>query len=1268
MKSLLKYAIILLILFSMVGMASATVSDVQASAVESSAPGEYDVTVTWNGTLVNSGNFTVAIVGTPFSNEAINNNSIFLGIALTPNTPYTVTVSDDDGNSAQGSFTTTALPNPTINSLVSTVNSNATHFDLSWNWVQSGTETLQLYNGSGWVDYATPGPLTGTVSGNPSGATDIIFRTTDGTNNGSNFTAGTFSPVSITPGLITANSITWTLSNWDTYVDYTVTGATSGAVDSGNLSLTGNTLVASNLTSDEDYTLTVRGNSGSNYSLFNTNVSKTTILNLFDVTAMADYLNSDGTPKTLSSFEIGTTFSLTAVAISPSSFSWAINDTDNTVNNLVTKNDVTSATTDTFSWRPSAAGNYTLELTVSTNPSQTVTWNLRVTPSTTGNRIWEESTETPLGSTYNWTARSFSGFFYDFDTGQGSEFMSITNISRTLENNSITYETTTSDVRFNHSSWGNYSIVGFMGDKYFAGATSATVGNNNFGSLMRTGNLSKVLIDESESQNYRIGQSIALEEGYSVRIDQINVNGNQALLVVEKDGRQVTSRPVNANTPFVYSRNISGQTIPFIIINVGSVFQGTESSLVAIDGIFQISDNLVRLERGTRIDRMEITSVTGDTIRMTNRDRIDLNRDSEVTLMGRMKFIVADSDTLRFAPVLEFVDPGIYEIRGTVSDFSNQDFIVDTWTPLNFEGFFYDINNDFTNSERIRINQEIGNDSRRIDRNNLTYTATTTVVDYAFQGSNWDSYTVLGFMGEKYYAGANGNLLQGGNLSKVLVDTDENRQMRVGQSLTLEEGVSVRVDQINVNGNSVLLVVERNGRTIHTQPVSAGSSMTYSQRIGGNNTTFIRVHVDSVFQGTESSLVTISGIFQASENLTRIERGTRYGRMEVDRVNSNGIELVNRDSINLDSGSDVEFMSVGNTTMFFKVGDNNTLRFAPVVQREIGSTDPLTVRLSNSTVISGDTVTITVLDRGTTIEGVSVSINGSSVGTTNSSGQVNFTTSAVGTFRVNAERSGYTAGNASLTVNERLMNMTVRVSPDVIYFGTAGTITATDSLNGSAISGADVFVSGERVGTTNASGQLNHTFNRTGSVTIDVVRERYNNGTTTVNVSQEVAFVYSNFTISSTNPSARSAIRLNFDITNNGIRNGSHDLSLVLRDSNGTIVDQSNSTVSVNMGQTRNVRMSVTAPAEGNYTLELVEISSGNRTINLPSSMSSLSVGPATFGSTILYAVLAILAIVVIAVIGFVAYLFGVKGANKNNYKDVAQEVVADIKLKFQRK
>ena len=43
--------------------------------------------------------------------------------------------------------------------------------------------------------------------------------------------------------------------------------------------------------------------------------------------------------------------------------------------------------------------------------------------SDTGNRIWDENANQSL--TYTWTPQTYSGFYYDLDTGEGSENLTV---------------------------------------------------------------------------------------------------------------------------------------------------------------------------------------------------------------------------------------------------------------------------------------------------------------------------------------------------------------------------------------------------------------------------------------------------------------------------------------------------------------------------------------------------------------------------------------------------------------------------------------------------------------------------------------------------------------------------------------------------------------------------------------------------------------------------------------------------------------------------
>ena len=65
-------------------------------------------------------------------------------------------------------------------------------------------------------------------------------------------------------------------------------------------------------------------------------------------------------------------------------------------------------------------------------------------------------------------------------------------------------------------------------------------------------------------------------------------------------------------------------------------------------------------------------------------------RKAKTKIFGDVGFMVADADEIRFAPYVQRT--GAYDVRGTVIDpQTTEEF---TWNPYNFEGFYYDIDDD----------------------------------------------------------------------------------------------------------------------------------------------------------------------------------------------------------------------------------------------------------------------------------------------------------------------------------------------------------------------------------------------------------------------------------------------------------------------------------------------------------------------------------------------------------------------------------------------
>ena len=284
-----------------------------------------------------------------------------------------------------------------------------------------------------------------------------------------------------------------------------------------------------------------------------------------------------------------------------------------------------------------SAGTYTVTLTITDtagNPKVTTKDNYIEASSTnnsTGNRIWQEG----MPTTYTWNAQRFSGFYYDLDSGVSSEEMTITDMGRSIDSGNIEYVTKPTETKFEHNEWGSYQIIGFMAEKYFAGYSenNSKVVEDNI-SPISDGILSKILTDSDDKKSASTGDSLALEEGYSLNVVEVDINGNSVWVQLEKDGEVVDEGFVSSGQDYVYKTDVGKATdVPTIIVHFGTVFSGSETSVV--QGIFQISDDYVELGNEDTFGEMEVKSISSSEIKMENSDNIGLDKGEIIDLMAK---------------------------------------------------------------------------------------------------------------------------------------------------------------------------------------------------------------------------------------------------------------------------------------------------------------------------------------------------------------------------------------------------------------------------------------------------------------------------------------------------------------------------------------------------------------------------------------------------------------------------------------------------------
>ncbi|MDK2948064.1 MAG: hypothetical protein PWQ63_1224, partial [Methanolobus sp.] len=855
-----------------------------------------------------------------------------------------------------------------------------------------------------------------------------------------------------------------------------------------------------------------------------------------------------------------------------------------------------------------------------------------------GDRIWDA--DAGQSTTYTWDAKSFSGFFYDLESGLSSETMTITGISRTIGDEKLVYETRPVETDFEHSGWGKYQVIGFMAEKYFAGYTSNTsITDVDTVSMMSNGQLSKVLMDTDDKETVYSGSSLDLEDGYKLNVVEVDTNGDRVLLTLTKDGDELDSDVVSSNDDYVYKKDLGdSDNVVLIAVHFADIFSGTESNAVFVQGIFQVSDAYDSVENGDNYGKMQVTAISDNLIQMKNDGSVSLSAGKTIDIMGKIKFEVADDSTLRFAPFVDMTDPGTYELRGTVAE-GNE---LITWTPLNFEGFYYDIDEGIQ-TETLQLTSISG---RTIPSDALVYTSTPAAV--TFSHSAWGKFNVMGFMAEKYFAGYPSgtfgsssavDLLSSGQLSKVLIDSDDKTSVYSGQSLTLENGYTLDIVEVDSDGNKVLVQLNKDGDEVDSGIASANDNYIYEMDLGdSDNVPVIVVHFNEIFRGSESNAVFIQGIFQISDDYTTIEDGDTNDKMEVTSVGSS-IVMKNSNSISLSRGKEISLMG----DVVIRVADSGTVRYYPAVDVTTSANEALSLSLSDSTITEGESISITVTSRGASISDATVKVDGSSIGNTGDDGTLDYTPSSTGTLDITTEKDGYTSGSTQLEViskDDETRKMSIEVSPSEVYEGNTMTIYVLKAIGGDAISGAEITLDGKSIGTTGSDGTISYTATEPGAHKLVATKSGMSDAELDLKVNELAAkFEFSNLAITPLEIKQGQDATISVDVANTGTAAGDYTVDLKIND---VVVDSQ--LVSLSVGNSTTIQFKHKEDEIGTYTVKVGGLTTTYEVFEK--------------SGTILY----VLGAIGLAAIGGIAYLFTAGGWTVEIAQAKAAEAIETIR------
>ncbi|MCL2863387.1 MAG: hypothetical protein FWE54_04810 [Methanimicrococcus sp.] len=812
-----------------------------------------------------------------------------------------------------------------------------------------------------------------------------------------------------------------------------------------------------------------------------------------------------------------------------------------------------------------------------------------------GSSVWDSDQSMP--ATYTWTPAMYAGLWYDIDRGVYTENITIrTNASdRQIAAGNAEYFTEVKAMRFSYAEWGSYNVIGWQGEPYFAGYTRSASGNNSTAqftdrnvSTLSDEKIFKVLTDSADERKFNAGAVFNLENGYRIRISDINDSRKEFRIVLERNGNEVKSEIVSSNSTFIYERSLSGVgTVPIVVIHAKNVDGGQ----AVIDGIFQISESSVDVNKDRKIGAMQITDVNNTTILMKNPDRINLNRNSFVTLMGHIRIDVKDTTRLKYELVS---DPKTdhekkYPNRGAVYDANNH--TIKNWNGMNFPGLSYDLENK-TETESLTIN--VSGSPGNISPGEILYQ--TSVYNVSFNFSGWGSFMALNLGGDEYFAGyarynssdrnnttrftdSNISLLDDGRISKVLINNNSSSH-NVNSTITLQEGYTLHIEN-STTSNRVNLVLKRNGTTVKESAVAEGENFVYETGVGGTTVPLIAVHVSSIFVGSNSTTVGIGGIFQISASSTDVSLGKVVDNMRVEYTSKGSLIFVNRNTVQLTRGSDVRLMQ----NLSLHIADSTALRFFPYSAATSGNVTLDRLRIDvPETIAPYQEITIRVYYQDGTAwkdaANAAVRVNNVSVGDTDASGIVRYTAGSAGTYEFRADKSGYQSAAVTKIITGEGEELLI-IIPDYIFAEDFYNLYTQDK-DGKNISGVSVYKDGVHIGTTNDNGMINVTADTTaGTYALTAVKSGYKSASKELRILEYGPyFTVASISIPEENVEKKN-IRIPIEIVNVGKEKATQDVIIRVGDVTET------KRLTLDAGDSRNFTFIYKPTEPGEETLEV---------------------------------------------------------------------------------
>lgn len=486
-------------------------------------------------------------------------------------------------------------------------------------------------------------------------------------------------------------------------------------------------------------------------------------------------------------------------------------------------------------------------------------------------------------------------------------------------------------------------------DLYFSDDGFIDTGNATYTSKITSGSTAffgkkyKVLEDGLLSENLvsygsrdlQQGNDFDLGNGYKLVLQ--GINGNSALLELQKNFLPVTTESLEEGSKFNFTTKIEGTEYVILEGTLDRVLD-SKDPIVSLTSVNQYSDTPLKIKVGDQYGKFEVTAVTSKNIELKNRMPIRMQPGDYVTVLDDLIYFRVADDAYQACSYNMTKDTiKSYDIRGTSLTVNRSDSSPDSciWTADSFGMLFYDPEYNLS-TERLELNLDAKNDW--IPEGGLVYESLPVKLPYKNSemmdyGETWfdGGYSVLGWDGEKYaYLGNDPGIVN------ILMDDDSEKLLHSGEEWDLKEGYTLKVN--GIESDNVYLTVLRNNISVYSSVISPGRSadlgthtFLYTKNINGIEIPLFSVYVDSVIKGNELSSVSLKYPLHFSESPLEIKFGGEFGELTVVET-SPKIRLENKRAINLVSEIDVtEEIRIGS---FEKTtGGNLNVTFYPFMSK-----------------------------------------------------------------------------------------------------------------------------------------------------------------------------------------------------------------------------------------------------------------------------------------------------------------------------------------------